>query len=368
LITNRIITHVDLDYFFAQCEERENPALKDKPVVVCVYSARGGDSGVVSTANYVARQFGVKASLPIVTAKRILKNREAVFLPVNHELYEKVSARVMSVLRRYADKFEQVGIDEAFLDVSQAADGDFEKARTFAQEIKGKILAEEGLTCSVGVGPNKLVAKMASGFQKPDGLTVVKPEEVKRFLFPMPVGKLYGVGSKTAKKMQELGISTAGDLANYDVEKLREIFGKNLGTYYHNAANGLDEEPVQEGKEAEQISRMTTLKQNTRDLNLILPELDRLSEDVHTKILEAHLTIKSVGVMAIMADLSIHSRSRTLEAATNQLEIIQKTARELFQLLLKEETELDVRRAGVKVSGLSHEKGQKAITEFLNAV
>jgi DNA polymerase IV (DinB-like DNA polymerase) len=360
--------HIDLDYFFAQCEERENPSLKEKPVVVCVYSARGGDSGVVSTANYVARQFGVKSSLPIVTAKKILKNREAVFLPVNHELYEKVSAMVMSVLRRHADKIEQVGIDEAFLDVTKSTGGDFEKARTFAQAIKAKILAEEGLTCSIGIGPNKLVAKMASGFQKPDGLTVVRPEEVKKFLFPLPVGKLYGVGSKTAKKMQELGISTVGDLANYDVEKLREIFGKNLGTYYHNAANGLDMEPIREEKEVEQISRMTTLKQDTRDLNLILPELDRLSEDVHTRIIEDHLIIKSVGVIAVMRKLSTHSRSRTLEAATNQLDVIQKTARELFKLLLTEVTELDVRRAGVKVSGLSHEKGQKAITEFLGFV
>ena len=180
----RVIIHVDLDYFFAQCEERENPAYKDKPVVVCVYATRGGDSGAVSTANYVARKFSVKSGIPITLAKRLLKGRDAVFLPVNRELYDKVSLEIMRILRNHADRFEQVSIDEAYLDVSQKANGNFALASELAKEIKEDILAREKLTCSIGVGPNKLVAKVAAGHKKPDGLTIIKPEEVRGFLFP----------------------------------------------------------------------------------------------------------------------------------------------------------------------------------------
>src|SRR3972149_5199118 len=191
---NRVVMLVDLDYFFAQCEELRNPALKDKPVVVGVYSGRTADSGAVSTANYIARKFGVKSGIPLFLAKKRLAGAEAVFLPVDHLFYEQISDRVMQALRGYADGFEQVGIDEAYLDVTQKIQGSFEAATDLAQKMKNDVQNHVGITFSVGVGPNKLVAKIASENQKPDGLTVVKPEEVKRFLSPLPVDRLIGVG------------------------------------------------------------------------------------------------------------------------------------------------------------------------------
>jgi len=338
--------------------------LRGRPVVVCVYSARGGDSGAVSTANYIARKYGVRAGIPIALAKRRLKDRDAVFLPVNRELYEAVSESIMGLLRGYANQFEQVSIDEAFLDVTQRVGGSFERARELAQEVKGAILAKEKLTCSVGIGPNKLGAKMAAAFQKPNGLTLVKPEDVKSFMSGLSVGKLYGVGRKTEKRMVEMGIKTVGELAKYPLEDLIKVFGKALGLYFHNASNGIDEEPVQERDMAESVSRIATLKENTRDLNTILESLQRLSEEIYERVVEQGLNFKSIGIVAIMEDLSIHTRSKTLSGPTNNLEVIRKTSKELLEGFLEKESNLQLRRIGVKVSGLTVGQRQRQLTEF----
>ena len=358
----RIIAHVDLDYFYAQCEERENPAYRDKPVVVCVYSARGGDSGAVSTANYIARKFGVRAGMPIVQAKRLLKGVEAVFLPVNRELYGRISGEIMEILRGYADRFEQKSIDEASLDITERAERDCTRTKELALRMKKEILERERLTCSVGVAPNKLVAKMAADFQKPNGLTVVKPEEVKSFLSPLPIGELYGVGRKTEKVMSELGVKTVGDLAERRVEDLVRVFGRKLGVYFHNAANGIDETPVQE-REAVQISRITTLKRNTRDLEEIFRDLSELCKDVHERLVRGNLTSCSVGIVAVMENMSIQSRSRTLDFPTNELETIKEVCCELLEQFLKEST-LKVRRIGVRVANLGKASAQKSLEDF----
>jgi DNA polymerase IV (DinB-like DNA polymerase) len=360
----RVIMLVDLDYFFAQCEELRNSALKDKPVVVGVYSGRTEDSGAVSTANYVARKFGVKSGIPLYLAKKRLEGTEAVFLPVDDEFYEQISDKIMRALRGYADAFEQVGIDEAYLDVTQKVHGSFEAAKALAQKIKDDVKNQLNITFSVGVGPNKLVAKIASDSQKPDGLTIVKPEEAKRFLSPLPVNRLVGVGRKTSVKMGELGIKTIGDLATYDVQRLIEIFGRNLGVYFHNAANGVDNEPVQEAGEAESISRISTLKENTRDLALILEKTSQLIEDIHKEVVQRDISFKQIGIIAIMTDLSVRSRSQTLETPTRDIDALRKTVRELFEKFLGE-SELEIRRVGVKISHFAKEEAeQKQLTSF----
>src|SRR3989304_2762003 len=363
----RVVMLVDFDYFFAQCEELRNPALKDKPVVVGVSPGRTADSGAVSAANYIARKFGVKAGIPLFLAKKRLEGAEAVFLPVDHEFYEQISDRVMQALRGYADSFEQVGIDEAYSDVTQKIQGSFEAATDLAQKMKNDVKNQLGITFSVGVGPNKLVAKIASENQKPDGLTVVKPEEVERFLSLLPVDRLIGVGRKTSAKMDSLGIKTIGYLANYDVQRLMQIFGKSLGIYFHNAAKGVDNEPVQETGEAESISRISTLKENTRDLALILEKTSQLIEDVCKELAERKLGFKQVGIIAIMTDLSVHSRSQTLEKAVSDVEVLRETVRELFEKFLVE-SELEIRRVGVKISHFTKEEvEQKQLTSFFQS-
>ncbi len=361
----RIIMLVDLDYFFAQCEEKRNPSIKEKPVVVCVYSGRSEDSGAVSTANYIARKYGVKSGIPISLAKKKLKEKDAVFLPVDREFYEEISDKIMILLRSHANRFEQVGIDEAYLDVSQKANGDFEEAGKLAEQIKKELKAQQGLTCSIGIGSNKLIAKIAADIQKPDGLTIVNPEQVESFLDPLPVSSLVGVGRKTEKKMQDMGIETIGDLAKYDIQKLLEIFGKNLGAYFHNASIGIDDEPVQERGEVESISRISTLKEDTQDLKVVLEKTNTLCDEVYAKLLQRELSFKSVGIVAVMTDMSVRSRSKTFESPTNELDALKKTVKELFEKFLNE-SELQARRVGVKVWNLFKEQeSQKQITNFL---
>ncbi len=360
----RVVMLVDFDYFFAQCEELRNPALKGKPVVVGVYSGRTSESGAVSTANYVAREYGVKSGIPLHLAKKRLKGTEAVFLPVDGGFYEQISNKIMHALRGYADSFEKTSIDEAYLDVTRKARGSYKVARDLAKKMKLFVKKEFGIIFSVGVGPNKLVAKIAADSQKPDGLTVIKPEQVESFLSPLPVNRLLGVGVKTAAKLDTIGIKTVGDLARYDVQRLMSVFGKKLGVYFHNSARGVDNEPVQEKDEVESISRISTLKENTRDLTVMLEKTDQLIEDIHKDVVARNIKFKQVSVIAIMTDLSVRSRSKTLETVTKDAEVLKQAVRELFEKFLGE-SELEIRRVGVKISSFAKEQAkQKRLTSF----
>jgi DNA polymerase IV (DinB-like DNA polymerase) len=319
----------------------------------------------VSTANYIAREYGVKSGMPIFLAKKKLEGVDAAFLPVDHQFYAEVSEKVMNLLEAYADQFEQVGIDEAFLDVTRRVHGSFQEAEQLAETIMTEVRNQEKLTCSVGVGPNKLVAKMAADDKKPNGLTVVDPGSVMSFLVPLPVNRLIGVGTRTLEKMQTLGISKVGDLANYDVQKLIAVFGKMLGTYFHNASLGVDNEPVRERQEAISVSRIATLKQDTADLTLILEETEHLCNDVYEKIVREKLTFKTIGIIAITRDMKTHTRSRTLENPSNSLERIKKTVAELFGKF-QSDTKLETRRVGVRLSNLKGiGESQKRITSFI---
>jgi len=366
-LSTRVIMLVDLDYFYAQCEEVKNPSLKDKPVVVCVYSGRTEDSGAVSTANYLARKYGVKSGMPIYLAKKRLEGVDAAFLPLDDELYEDTSRKVMQLLRGYADEFEQVGIDEAYLDVSNRTNGSFKDATDLANDIKKELRSSLSLSCSVGVGPNKLVAKIAADERKPDGLTVLEPSEVKTFLGPLPVNRLLGVGVKTVEKMNKMGICTISDLSNYDVQELVEEFGRTLGTYYRNASVGIDSEPVREKGEAESLSRISTLKEDTRDLRSILEKTDELCLDLYNTIIGKRLIFKSISVIVIAKDLNHYTRSKTIEKSTNNLEIMKKIVQELLEKFLSENP-VEMRRVGVKLSGLSNvEVDQRHITSFFES-
>lgn len=362
-----IVMLVDLDYFFAQVETVRNPFIKEKPVVVCVYSGRSKDSGAVSTANYIARQYGVRSGMPIFVAKKKLENIDSVFLPVDHKLYDDVSEKIMTILRSYSDRFQQVGIDEAYFNVSQRTEGNYAKAKELAQKIKEELKAQQGLTCSIGIGPNKLVAKIAADIQKPDGLKIVKPEQTESFLSPLLVDRLIGVGRRTGEKMQTLGIRTIGDLAKCDTQKLISVFGKKSGTYFHNASMGIDNELVTERGEAESVSRISTLKEDTRDLQAILEKTSQLCAYIHARLIQQGLKFKSVGILAVMSDMSIHSRSRTFENPTSELGILKETVEELFEKLLRD-SNLKVRRAGVKISSLAEGTDkQQQLTGFINS-
>jgi DNA polymerase IV (DinB-like DNA polymerase) len=356
----RIILHIDMDYFFAQCEERERPEIKGKPVVVCVFSGRSPDSGAVSTSNYEARKLGIKAGMPIYRAKKLAP--DAVFLPVNMGLYRSISDEVMEILRGYCVTLEQESVDEAFCDITEKV-SDFDEAEKLAMQTKEGIKQKVGLTCSIGVAPNKLVAKIASDYRKPDGLTVVKTDEVLKFLAPLKITDLIGVGKKTGDRLNELGVNTIGELSKLSLDELISEFGQAKGTWLEQASQGMDATPVEVREGTEQIGRINTLKEDTNDLNAIFAAIDGLSEDVHRKLEKRNLGFRSVTFVAISTDFKTRTRTQMLEAPAKDPETIKESARRLAKLFLAEHHVM-LRRVGVRVANLMEEKGQKTLGEF----
>lgn len=359
-LDQRIILHVDMDSFYASVEERENPDLRGKAVAVCMFTPRGEGGGAVTTANYTARESGIHSGMSCSKARKL--DPDAVFLPVNFDLYWDVSDSIMEILRGFADSFEQVSVDEAFLDVTSKVAG-FDDAAKLAMQIKGEVLDKERITCSVGVAHNKLIAKMASGVRKPDGLTVIRPGEVLGFLNPLELTKLWGVGRKTEARLNEMGVSTAGELGGIEAARLVEVFGKAKGVWLHQASRGLDYSPVEERKEKEQMGRMTTFEKDTRDLDTVSEKLEDMARDVFARVEEKKLLFKTVTVTAITADFRAHTRSRTLSNPADDLETIKRVSNDLMKIFL-DGTDLSLRRAGVRVSGFSRKSGQKTLFEF----
>lgn len=359
----RVVLHIDFDYFYAQCEEIRSPQLKTKPVCVCVYSDRGGDSGAVATANYEARKHGVKSGIPIKFAKKRLESVDAVFLPTDSDYYSEMSSKAMDIIKEYADVFEYVGKDEAYLDISRKTVGDFTKASHIAQQIKNSVREKTKLTCSIGVSPNKLVSKIASDYKKPDGLTVVPPQNVENFLDPLKIRDIPGIGKKTEEKFSEEGFKTVSDLKKLDVFTLNKKFGRKIGTYIYNSVRGVYDEPVTERAPAIQYSRIVTLTEDSKSYDFLLAALKEICKDLHSTVLNKNKMFKSVGIQFVQSDLSNKTKSRMLKNPTSSLEELEKTATHLLQEAL-ENQQIPVRRLGVKVSELSEVEGQSSITSY----
>jgi DNA polymerase IV (DinB-like DNA polymerase) len=353
----RVIFHFDMDHFFTAVEEREQPELKDKPVIVGADPKGGTGRGVVSTSNYLARKFGVKSGMPISRAWKLCP--EAVYLPVKYELYLKVSNEIMDILRRYADKFEQWGIDEAFLDVTSKVN-DYTSAETLARQIKDEVFATTRLTCSVGISPNKLVAKIASDFRKPDGLTIVKQEEIENFLAPLPVRRLLWVGRKTGQKLENMGVRTIGDLARCDPTVLTDAFGE-MGKQLHLMSRGIDRSDVQERSQIKSISRELTFEQDTTDFEAVLRALGILGGEVCEDALKHRLQFKTVTIKVRYANFETHTHSKTLPFITNRLLDVEKTARELLNPYLKPGGK--IRLVGLRVSNLISSDKQRTLIQ-----
>jgi len=363
-LETRVVFHIDFDYFYAQCEEIRSPELKSKPVCVCIFSDRGGDSGAVATANYTARKYGAKSGIPIIFAKKRLNSRDdAVFLPADFEYYSEISEKAMTIMQKYANVFEYVGRDEAYLDVTERTNQDFEKASHLAQQIKNEIRDKLKMTCSIGVSPNKLVSKIASDFKKPDGLTIVPPQQVEAFLDNLKIRDIPGIGRKTEKKISEMGFDSISELKSQDVFKLQKVFGRKIGTYIINSIHGKDEEPVKEREPSIQFSKIITLKKNSMDYDFLAENLKNICKELHSVVLKNNRLFKSVGIQFIQSDLSNRTKSRMLKSPTSSLEELLKASNKLLEEIL-EEQKIPVRRLGVKVSELSEIKGQSTITSY----
>lgn len=360
----RIVFHIDFDYFYAQCEEIRNQELKTKPVCVCIFSDRGGDSGAIATANYIARRYGVKSGMPIKFAKSKLKDvTDAVFLGADFPFYSELSEKAMKIIKDYADIFEYVGKDEAYLDVTKKTQNSFQVASHLAQQLKNQIRNEIKLTCSIGISVNRLVSKIASNFKKPDGLTVVEPHNVESFLSPLKISDIPGVGKITAEKFSEMNLKTIGDLRAVDVFTLNKMFGRKIASYLYNAARGIDDEPVSERSPTLQYSHIVTLKEDSKDFEFLVKSLNEICDDLHETILKHKKMFKSVGIQFVQSDLSNKTKSRMLKNPTSSIGELKKTATQLLQEALSDQT-MNVRRLGVKVSELSDFEGQSSITNF----
>lgn len=345
----RVILHVDLDAFFPSVEARANPELKGKPLVVGADPKEGTGRGVVSSASYEARIFGVRSAMPISRAWKLCP--DCVYLRPNFELYVAASSNIMKILKSHADKFEQGGIDEAYLDISSKVEN-FAEARDLARKIMDEILFQENLSCSVGVGPNKIVAKIASDFRKPFGLTVVEEKDVKAFLYPLKAGKLPGVGPKTERRLLELKIETIGDIASTKPEALARHFGV-WGTRLQKFANGIDEREIIEEYETKSIGRDVTFEKDLDDENQIMEVLDDLAEDVHEDVVSNALKFKTITVRVRYPHFETHTRSKSLMFPTDDLDILRNSARRLIAPFMRGRKK--VRLIGVRVSNLIYQ-------------
>jgi len=342
----RIILHVDMDSFFSSIEVRENPEYAGKPVIVGADPKGGKGRGVVSTCSYEARRHGVRSGMPISKAYRLIPH--AVFLPVNYEFYRRVSQNIMAILQKYAYKFQQVSIDEAYLDVTGKVK-DYKEAEKLAKKIKAEIKRKEKLTCSIGIGPNKLVAKIASDVNKPNGLTIVKPEEVSQFLSPLPVRCIPGVGPKTEAILKDKGIKTIGQLAEMDGQLLISEFGR-WGYELHRLALGIDEREVRERKDQKSIGRETTFEHDTLEPSEIYNTLDELTKKVSEDIQRKRYLYRTITLKVRLEDFTTYTRSRTLEHHTSNLTTLSSIVRDLSREFLDKEKK--IRLLGVRVSGL----------------
>jgi DNA polymerase IV (archaeal DinB-like DNA polymerase) len=354
----QIILHVDMDSFFASVEVREHPEFKEQPVVVGSDPKGGTGRGVVSTCSYEARKYGIHSAMPISKAYKLCP--EAVFLPVNMQLYKEVSANVMEILRGFAEKFEQVSVDEAYLvpiDIRS-----FDDVILCAHRVKDEVKGQEGITCSVGTGPNKLVAKIASGFQKPDGLTVVRPEDVREFLFPQLASKIPGIGRKTTDVLKVMGITKVEELATYDVQLLTQRFGK-MGLWMKQRANGVDFEEVEEREGVKSISRHITFDEDTNDPEKIEKCVEMLADSVHGNLIKNSYLFKTITIIARLEDFTTYTRAKTIPVWTSDINVIKRIATELLSEFLGRKK---LRLVGVGVAKLrDRDEKQTLIVDFI---
>jgi len=338
---HRKIIHIDMDAFYASVEQRDNPHLRGKAVVV---GANPDARGVVSAASYEARQYGVHSAMPSAKAQRLCP--DAVFVPVDMERYQHVSRQVMDILADYTPLVEQISVDEAFLDVTGSLRL-FGTALQIGRELKSRIRSELGLSASVGIAPNKFLAKLASDHDKPDGLVVIQAGHERQFLNPLPISRLWGVGKATERRLQQLGIRTIGQLAAYPRGVLERQFGV-MGPHLHELAQGRDDRPVVPEHEAKSLSSEHTYQTDTRSIDVMQRTLMGLAEDVGARLRTAGLKGRTIQLKLRFADFTTITRRRTLAHCTDVNDTIYGTAVELLQQAVPEG--LKVRLLGVGMS------------------
>lgn len=343
----RWVIHVDMDAFFAAVEQRDNPELRGCPVII----GGTGTRGVVSTASYEARKFGIRSAMSSVEARR--RCPQAVFLPPDHKKYSKVSQEIMHIFADFSPLVEPLSLDEAFLDVT-GMEGLYSDPVDIAIKIKERIKTELELTASAGVAPNKFLAKLASDMKKPDGLMVIRPDQVAEILANIPATRLWGVGQATAQTLQQLGLTTIGQVAEADPEVLHKHCGQ-LGYVLHQLANGQDERPVEGEWQPKSIGKETTFAEDLYNPEELRTELWALVEKVGWRLRRQNVSGRTITIKIRFTSFRTITRSRTLAVAANLDETIYRIADEIVANVKMSE---GVRLLGVTVSSLVRAGGQ----------
>ncbi|HWS20498.1 MAG TPA: DNA polymerase IV [Nitrososphaera sp.] len=350
----KVIACIDLNAFYPSCEELRDSSLKGKAHAVIMTDEKMGDimKGAVSSCSYEARRYGISSAMSLSKAKSLCP--DLILHSVDIPYYREISDQVMNAIRGYADTLEQASIDEAFLDCTTRIQS--ESPETYAAKIKKTIRDKcGGLSCSIGVTSTKSAAKIASDFEKPDGLTVVYPTELKKFLEPLDVGTVAGIGPKTQRALKEIGIDTLGQLAKADVQKLKELFGKN-GYWMWKVANGTDDETVAPRTDNVSFSTENTLAIYTRDKEKIHSHLYELVEDIHQRLREHGYLFRTVGIKLVRTNFSVETRVTTFEGFRNDSQSISSAIGRLLDKFELSENKPPVRKVGLLVTHLAREE------------
>ena len=352
------IALLDLDYFYAQCEELRKPEIVGKPIVIVMPSIRE-NSGAIATANYLAREMKIKSGMPLQLAKK-LASKETVFINADKEYYSVLSSKVFEIVDFFCDKVEQVSIDEAYLDLTSPLG--FEKAEDTCIKIKKKIKIEIGLTCSIGLSTNKFLAKLASKEKKPDGFFIIR-EKYERLLEKKKIRELFGVGPKFEKIFKSKGIHKIGDIKNHSKAEIIELFGEAKGEDFYNFAFGIDNRKVEPNREKQQVSRMITLKSDSREFETIFEEVKLLSDLVFNDASKTHKKFKTISLIIINSNFETITKSKT-KTDINSLEKLIALGEQLLREFLDESLS-KVRRIGIRVSNFEEDKGlQQTLFDF----
>jgi len=344
---SRAIIHLDLDAFFCSVEVLKNPKLSGKPIVV---GGQPEQRGVVAAASYPARKFGIHSAMPMSRAKRLCKN--LIILPPNFKSYKTYSIIVMKILEIESDLVEQISVDEAFMDVTSRI-SDWNEAVNIAKVLQNKLSVNLGLSSSLGVATNKMVAKIASDYNKPNGLTVVLPGEEKSFLAPLRPQKISGIGPKMAEKLSKMNVNTIRDLNKIPLNILVANFGKT-GTVMAQWAQGIDDRPIQISREIKSISNERTFPKDISSKNELIMVLTQLCEKVTSRLIEKKLSAKRVFIKVRYYDFDTHTSQKSLVESTDSIEKIKDVAKDLF--IYSWADKKPIRLLGVGVSNFENEE------------
>jgi DNA polymerase IV (archaeal DinB-like DNA polymerase) len=347
--TGRVIVCVDLNAFYSSCEELRDQSLKGKSHAVIMTDQEKGKitKGVISTCSYEARNYGIKSAMTLSEALSL--NPNLILVPVDINYYSQISKKVMGILEDFSNIIEKASIDEAFLDCTEKRGQVLPEE--YAMNIKSAIRDRCGLSCSVGVTSTKASAKIAADYRKPNGLTVVYPYNLKKFLEPLDVGSVAGIGPKTQQKLREMGIETLGQLALTDVERLIQQFGVN-GEWMWQVANGIDKEQVTPRGNHISISSETTLSSHTRDKNKIKAVLENLVDEIYERARSQNYLFRTVGIKLVRADFTIETRETTFQVFSETKLSIASEINPLLNRFTYSTEQPSVRKVGLKLSNL----------------